>query len=263
MFAAPTFAQAQEHDFPALTAVGRYFGIGYTKGGYHSARDGRIDALAHRNPPSSYPSSQLFYPYHAGYRPVMPAQPLYYGNSMSSQISAGRTSATGETTGNDGEAREEPEEVQAKPAEPAPTWLKPYLNSPDEDVSPSDTLPPGRPRSNQVGSGPDGSELERSATGSPRSGVSTSTPLPSATGTPGQRPGGSLLQEESILEGDSILESGDGLLDDGLLDDGLLDDTLLFEDDGLSRRPVIVPRGYQPPVRVNRYRQAVVPNRQW
>ncbi len=60
----PIIGQGQNHDFPILNSLGRYFGAGYTLGGYHSVADGRLHPSA-VNPvgfaysvcPSQYPSA--------------------------------------------------------------------------------------------------------------------------------------------------------------------------------------------------------------
>jgi hypothetical protein len=38
----PLIGHGQSHDFPILNSIGRYFGAGYTLGGYHSIANGRL-----------------------------------------------------------------------------------------------------------------------------------------------------------------------------------------------------------------------------
>lgn len=50
----PCSGWAQERELPLLNSIGRYLGIGYTRGGYHAPRDGRPDLISQRHPPSHY-----------------------------------------------------------------------------------------------------------------------------------------------------------------------------------------------------------------
>lgn len=56
MLSAHAVAQVR-HDLPGLNSVGRFFGVGYTLGGYHAGeRDGRFD-LSRRSPTARFPAS--------------------------------------------------------------------------------------------------------------------------------------------------------------------------------------------------------------
>jgi hypothetical protein len=125
----------QSSDLPLLNTLGRHLGIGYTRGGYHAAADGRLDAVVANHPSHAYGSQQLFAPYSAHYQPVRtihapqnipsyaPAAPMSGGSSMP------------------GGPRPTPAPVDAapKPTSPPPQWLKEYLQ--EEDIPAPRALP--------------------------------------------------------------------------------------------------------------------------
>lgn len=135
-------------DFAPLHAAGRYFGYGYTKSGYHSARDGRLNIVTATHPAYQYGSQNLLHPYHVN------VIPYYHEPQNSSNYFAAPIPQL---------ASPDPKKNQrtpaASPAEDAPDWLKPMLKQSMElpppgskspnplpepklppDVSPSDRL---------------------------------------------------------------------------------------------------------------------------
>lgn len=147
--------------FPAINTLGRYLGVGWSYHTYHSRVDGRIKAITNRHPAEAYPSSSLSYMYAPGYTNYPPAankpQPFWNApvvqniqpvNPLSQPISQG--SMVPEVARPSNLPKRAPEEKQieelrppasvkpqvpAKPQEPPPGWLKPYL---DGDKSKSD-----------------------------------------------------------------------------------------------------------------------------
>ncbi len=69
---APQAAWGADHEFPVMNSVGRFFGVGYTKGGYHAAQDGRLNAISSRHPAADYRPSGL-----PPYAQPIYSQPIY------------------------------------------------------------------------------------------------------------------------------------------------------------------------------------------
>lgn len=147
--AVPQAAQSGENDFPVLNSIGRFWGVGYTQGGYHAAQDGRFDVVTHRHPASNYRSGglpqysqPLYSPSpHANLSPSpvlapTPAGPKSDGSSMTPPKPGAKL---GEM-----EALAPPKPATpSKPAGPPPRWLEDYLQ--DEDVIDADAeIPPPR-----------------------------------------------------------------------------------------------------------------------
>lgn len=108
---------AQERKYPILNSMGRFLGVGYTRGGYHAGANGQFLIVKHRHPASDYRSRALAYPYQAGYAPVTPAV-----------------------------APQSPSGMTPRQASPAPTvLLKPQLDPPPQLPNPALT-PPDVPR---------------------------------------------------------------------------------------------------------------------
>ena len=51
---APRAVWGADCEFPVMNSVGRFFGVGYTHGGYHAAQDGRLNAISGRHPAADY-----------------------------------------------------------------------------------------------------------------------------------------------------------------------------------------------------------------
>jgi hypothetical protein len=130
-------ASAQQHNYPALNAFGRFWGFGWSDGYHAGAYDGRYQHVKDSHPASMYGSNALLYPYQAGYEPQRPymhasqgySQPAYsemgesqaFGSILQSapnQVQQGMVSPIGPTPA---------PVVPPKPVEPPPTWLRPYL----------------------------------------------------------------------------------------------------------------------------------------
>lgn len=136
-----------QHNLPTMNAMGRVLGIGWNRG-YHSGQyDGRFQATKDKHPASRYPSQALLYPFHPSY--IATSQigaPAAYGDSMLHQ-SLMETSMPLGTSVNPSmgggvqmqsgaiSSQAAPTVAPAVPAEPAPTWLRPFLK---DDAGKSD-----------------------------------------------------------------------------------------------------------------------------
>jgi hypothetical protein len=126
---------AQEHNFPTLNTVGRFFGVGWSHGYHSKTIDGRYEIHKQNHPANMYPSRALQYPYDPNYAAAQvnyaPAhQPCAYGQ-VPSGLQPGMNSSnvvrqpSGKTPVPN--APQVPA-VPPKPIEPPPAWLRPYLN---------------------------------------------------------------------------------------------------------------------------------------
>lgn len=107
---APLSAVAQDNEFPVLNSIGRYFGVGYTRGGYHAALDGRFDMSTNSHPASHYRPGGL------------PANHAYASPSLSFGASA---YAPPQSTLTPAPAVPMPTAMATpKAAEPLPQWLE-------------------------------------------------------------------------------------------------------------------------------------------
>lgn len=142
---APRAAQGADHEFPVFNSIGRFFGVGYTKGGYHAAQDGRLDAISNRHPASDYRPGGL----------PLYTQPMYspprslVGTGPTPQLAPVTTDATPPKSGpsaaspSNASPKSNPTAPQAdvppksaapvKPAEPPPAWLEEYLQQSEAD----------------------------------------------------------------------------------------------------------------------------------
>lgn len=128
------YAGAQEHNLPLLNSVGRYFGVGWSRGYQAGCYDGRFQAVKQGHPASMYASNSLLYPYFPGYQPHpgydtqtgnMPlnadfAQPVYSDASNALPVGAAMQNGL-QTTPTPAPV------IPPKPVMPPPTWLRPFL----------------------------------------------------------------------------------------------------------------------------------------
>ncbi len=156
-------AHAQERNLPALNSFGRFFGIGWSRGYHAGAYDGRFQHEKASHPASMYGSNALLYPYQPGYEPPRPfmqaspalAQPVYsntvemqgFGSILQGPSNQPMPNASTQLMPSQAPA------IPAKPIEPPPTWLRPFLkeeanqpveqskSSPREDVPAEETSP--------------------------------------------------------------------------------------------------------------------------
>lgn len=205
-FTSPT-ARADE-GAPRLSAVGRFFGFGYSQHGYHSAY-GRPASVAHSHP-AQYPSGQLTQIY----------LPAHYAIPQTRAHGVGQFQPTGTI-----QVRQ-PNLAPQIPAGPPPKWLEPYLQGQGQSQSPpskvSETSPSdlrgGDARSTAeevevidllgVGDSPYETEL---IPGNPNR----------FPGAMQQSPGG---QNQASPPGGDKSNSGSGPLTDDLLNDSLLNE---------------------------------------
>ncbi len=119
-------AYSQELEFPILNSIGRYLGVGYTRGGYHAAQDGRLDLVSQLHPPGNYRLGGL--PQNYGYptlsTPTVRMETMQY---LPAPVAAPALP-------------KKPETIAApKPVEPTPQWLEGYLQP--ENSGQSESLP--------------------------------------------------------------------------------------------------------------------------
>ncbi|MEZ6077034.1 MAG: hypothetical protein R3C56_15605 [Pirellulaceae bacterium] len=130
VLAVPHAAWGADSEFPVLNSIGRFWGVGYTRGGYHAAQDGRFDIVTNRHPAPNYRpgglpqySQPIYSPPPASPSPVVAPTPTV-------QKSGDKSSAPKKSEAKPGapEANELPRPVvPAKPAGPPPRWLEDYL----------------------------------------------------------------------------------------------------------------------------------------
>lgn len=77
VLAVPHAAWGADSEFPVLNSIGRFWGVGYTRGGYQAALDGRFDIVTNRHPALNYRIGGL--PHYS--------QPLYPPPNASSSAS--------------------------------------------------------------------------------------------------------------------------------------------------------------------------------
>jgi hypothetical protein len=152
--AQPLCGQAQDHDFPILNSVGRYLGVGYTRGGYHAAYDGRPNVVTDRHPAADYRpggfqnfQQPAYYansmPYGAAITPTSPA-PMTL-NPVGTQPKPTGQSAIGSAPGAEPEVLPPPPtQAPTKPTGPPPTWLKDYLQDEQAKQPPTATSSPAK-----------------------------------------------------------------------------------------------------------------------
>lgn len=132
-------ARGADHEFPVVNSIGRFFGVGYTKGGYHAAQDGRLDAITNRHPAADYRSGG--FPQYA--QPTYSPPRSFVGSSPSPMLApvpigpaphqAGPAVVSPNHAPADGKPAAPQADVPSKPAapvkssEPAPPWLEEYL----------------------------------------------------------------------------------------------------------------------------------------
>ncbi len=122
-----------QHNYPTMNAMGRFLGIGWNHG-YHSGQyDGRFKAIKDKHPAEMYASRSLLYPFHASYSAHGFVQPMNgHANSfLPSHQSTGMHSMNFDSAGvqtNQSSPSIAPP-MPTIPAEPAPTWLRPFLKN--------------------------------------------------------------------------------------------------------------------------------------
>ncbi|MCA9134643.1 MAG: hypothetical protein KDA45_15855 [Planctomycetales bacterium] len=137
----PQLGSGQEREYPVLNSIGRYLGVGYTRGGYHAALDGRPNLVTDNRPAAHYGSGQLLHPYNSSYQAhtsggsEWPLGPSYSGSGGSHSVVPASPAAPS--------AKPAP-----KPAGPTPQWLKPYLNDPP--ASPPEEVPTPAPTASKT-----------------------------------------------------------------------------------------------------------------
>ncbi|MEO8268883.1 MAG: hypothetical protein ABI557_04125 [Aureliella sp.] len=150
IFAAPHVGRGADHEFPTLNSIGRFWGLGYTQGGYQTAQDGRFDIVTNRHRASNYRSGGL-----AQY-----SQPLYSPtlNSLVSPAQIVAPTPAALRSDDQSQALKKSEakpdllevvsppmpSVPTKPAGPSPRWLEDYLQ---EETTPEQG--PAAPRVNR------------------------------------------------------------------------------------------------------------------
>jgi len=163
----PLPGRAQDHDFPILNSMGRYLGVGYTRGGYHAAYDGRPNLVTDRHPAADYrPGGFQNYqtpPVYAHPRPTQwqtppaaslaPTAPRSPNNAPQPH---GPSAAGSDTRAQPEVLQTPPPQAPPKPAGPPPSWLKDYLQdeqakSPQEATpNPSKNIVPQQPSLDQL-----------------------------------------------------------------------------------------------------------------
>lgn len=157
---APRAAWGADHEFPVVNSIGRFFGVGYTRGGYHAAQDGRLDVISNRHPASDYRPGGL-----PQYTQPLYSPPRSTGGSGPSPVlapvptdAAARSSGTSALSPSDTPPQDKPTAPQSdaasKPAAPAgeavppPPWLEEYLQRSGADKqreTPRNELPQPKP----------------------------------------------------------------------------------------------------------------------
>lgn len=138
---------AADHDFSAFNSIGRYLGIGYTRGGYHAAYDGRPDLVTNRHPASAYRTGGLPYnpaqAYYSGYPQGVVASPAPTVAPQGNRPQATLQILPGQAKPSASPAQPSAEKVQppgpvapANPTEPPPNWLKDYLKQEPVESTP-------------------------------------------------------------------------------------------------------------------------------
>ncbi len=142
---------AQERNLPALNSFGRFFGIGWSRGYHAGAYDGRFQHEKASHPASMYGSNALLYPYQPGYEPPRPfmqaspalAQPVY-SNTVEMQGFGSILQGPSNQPMPNASTQLMPSQVPAipaKPIEPPPTWLRPFLKEEANQPWSSPSLP--------------------------------------------------------------------------------------------------------------------------
>ncbi len=162
-FLQTTFLQttaAQDPDYAILNSLGRFFGIGYTQGGYHAAADGRPNLVSGNHPSSSYGSQRLLYPYSLYYQPLRCSSPLPPARPPVDSLQQGKIEQNGsgldapDESGNSPSDRllEEAEQLKLPAAEISFSILEPVFQpaqpSPLPYAQPTQTYTPNRYRPN-------------------------------------------------------------------------------------------------------------------
>ncbi|MEZ6135662.1 MAG: hypothetical protein R3C53_12200 [Pirellulaceae bacterium] len=153
-FASASFSSAGENGHPALNALGRFWGYGYSHQGYQTA-PGRLNIVRQMHPAADYPSTRLLAPYHAAVYPNVSNQNGYgYPQPLAMPM---LLPGTTESSGSQGTAPVEslrprvpkiptPQKtVPEKPVGPPPTWLEPFLKDQEAPPPGLETIqtPPG------------------------------------------------------------------------------------------------------------------------
>ncbi len=149
----PNCGWAQDREFPTLNSIGRFWGVGYTRGGFHAAQDGRFDVVTNRHPATDYRRGGLPTRNSMNYSPTVDwtpptaappgafatptqAPPLNADKSQPSNSpkSPARSNPQSSVPPVTVEAIPAPKPVvPAKPTQPPPAWLQEYLE--DEETS--------------------------------------------------------------------------------------------------------------------------------
>lgn len=148
VLAAPQLGWGAEHEFPVMNSIGRFWGVGYTRGGYQAAQDGRFDVVTARHPASNYRMGGLpnYSQQHFSTAPMvaapLPASVLV--PNAPDRNGAANHSAQGGPAANakpgkpptSAEVVPVPQPmVPAKPATPPPRWLEDYLQGQESSQS--------------------------------------------------------------------------------------------------------------------------------
>ena len=130
-------AGAQERNWPAMNAFGRFWGIGWSNGYHAGAYDGRFQHVKDSHPGNMYGSNALLYPYQPGYEPQRPITQASQGYAQPFHANIGEAQ---QSTPNQNTPTPVPA-IPPRPVEPPPTWLRPFLK---EDAKGGTELPATR-----------------------------------------------------------------------------------------------------------------------
>ncbi len=142
-----TGTASAQHNLPTMNTMGRFFGIGWNQG-YHSGQhDGRFKVTKDKHPASNYASKALLYPFHPSYSATpqsgssaMSGDSMTHHSSMGSRLESlkqhgmpfgvkSRVERGGGAITQSGAIPNQavPPVAPAMLAEPATTWLRPFL----------------------------------------------------------------------------------------------------------------------------------------
>ncbi len=136
-----------QHNYPTMNAMGRFLGIGWNHG-YHSGQyDGRFQAIKDKHPAEMYASRSLLYPFHASYSAHGFVQPMhghahsFLPSYQATGMQSVNVDGTGVQTNHSSPGLAPP--MPTIPAEPAPTWLRPFLKDESQQLGeePVDLVP--------------------------------------------------------------------------------------------------------------------------
>ncbi len=163
VLAVPHTAWGADSEFPVLNSIGRFLGVGYRRGGYQAAQDGRFDAVANRHPASNYRIGGLPHYSQPLYSPPPKATTLS-SPVVAPNLAAPKSADNKATPQTPGAKPSAPEAIAppkptapTKPAGPPPRWLEDYLQGedakdevneipqPKNNAQPSGNLPESSP----------------------------------------------------------------------------------------------------------------------